>query len=38
MKLNSEIFREYDIMGVVDKDLNPEVVEEIGRAFGPLTG
>lgn len=38
MKLNSEIFREHDIRGVVDKDLDPEVVEEIGRAFGAYIG
>lgn len=32
--LNPNIFREYDIRGVVEKDLTPEVVEDIGRAFG----
>ena len=34
MKVNPEIFRAYDIRGVVDKDLNPEVAELIGKAFG----
>jgi len=32
--VNPNIFREYDIRGVVEKDLTPEVVEDIGRAFG----
>jgi len=30
------IFREYDIRGVVDKDLTEEGVEQIGRAFGTM--
>ncbi len=34
MKINSYIFRGYDIRGVVDKDLNPEIVECIGKAYG----
>src|SRR4030042_5545618 len=34
MKINPFIFRGYDIRGEVDKDLNPEIVENIGRAFG----
>ncbi|MEW6327520.1 MAG: phosphomannomutase/phosphoglucomutase [Thermodesulfobacteriota bacterium] len=28
------IFREYDIRGIVDKDLTEEVVRDIGRAYG----
>lgn len=32
--MNLEIFREYDIRGVVEKDLTPDVVEKLGRAFG----
>ncbi len=32
--VNRQIFREYDIRGVVEKDFPPEVVESIGRAFG----
>lgn len=34
--MNKEIFREYDIRGVVTDDLTPEVVENIGRAFGTV--
>ena len=30
----SEIFKAYDIRGVVDKSLSPAVVEQIGRALG----
>ena len=29
-----EIFREYDIRGVVGRDLDAEAAEAIGRAFG----
>lgn len=31
--INPYIFREYDIRGVVDKDLSDEVVENIGKGF-----
>lgn len=34
MDINHQIFREYDIRGVVDKDLTPEIVKRIGKAFG----
>ena len=34
MKINPYIFRGYDIRGEIDKDLNPEIVECIGKAFG----
>lgn len=34
MKVNPFIFRGYDIRGLVDIDLNPEIVELIGRAYG----
>jgi len=34
--MNKDIFREYDIRGIVDKDLTPEVVESIGRAYGSV--
>ena len=34
MKVNSEMFREYDIRGVYGVDLNEEVAYLIGRAFG----
>ncbi len=30
------IFREYDIRGIVETDLTPEVVEKIGRAYATL--
>jgi phosphomannomutase/phosphoglucomutase len=35
-ELNPEIFRAYDIRGVVDETLTPEVVYSIGRAIGSL--
>ncbi len=31
-----EIFREYDIRGVVDRDLTEDVVHDIGRAYGTI--
>ena len=34
MKINPYMFRGYDIRGRVDEDLNPEIVEHIGMAFG----
>jgi len=34
MKINYNIFRNYDIRGVVDKDLDTEIVEKIGKAYG----
>jgi len=34
MKVNPYIFRGYDIRGLVDVDLNPEIAEHIGKAFG----
>ena len=36
MKLPAEIFRTYDIRGVVGKSLTADVVREIGRALGSL--
>lgn len=33
-KINPGIFREYDIRGIVDRDLDEEVYETIGKAFG----
>jgi len=36
--MNREIFREYDIRGLVNKDLTYGVVETIGRAFGSYIG
>ncbi len=32
--LSQHIFREYDIRGVVGKDLTPTLAESVGRAFG----
>jgi phosphomannomutase/phosphoglucomutase len=34
MFMNSHIFREYDIRGVVDKDLTDATVLDLGRSFG----
>lgn len=34
MSINPLIFREYDIRGVVDKDITPEVARQIGLGFG----
>ncbi|MCP2519228.1 phosphomannomutase/phosphoglucomutase [Candidatus Aminicenantes bacterium AC-335-A11] len=34
MKINPEIFRKYDIRGVVDKDLTPKIVEILGKGIG----
>jgi phosphomannomutase / phosphoglucomutase len=30
------IFREYDIRGIVERDLTPDVVERVGRAFATM--
>lgn len=34
MKVNPEIFRGYDLRGLVDEDLSPELAEHLGKAFG----
>ncbi|OGT21592.1 MAG: phosphoglucomutase [Gammaproteobacteria bacterium RIFCSPHIGHO2_02_FULL_42_13] len=34
MNIDPTIFRAYDIRGIVDKTLTPEVVEKIGQAIG----
>ncbi len=34
MKINEAIFRDYDIRGVVDKDINGDFAEIFGKAFG----
>ena len=36
MDVNSSIFRAYDIRGVVETDLRPDVVYLIGKAVGTL--
>ncbi|MDQ5987769.1 MAG: Phosphomannomutase/phosphoglucomutase [Syntrophus sp. SKADARSKE-3] len=34
MKLNPEVFREYDVRGVVDRDLNEDTVYQLGLSVG----
>jgi len=34
IKINPQIFREYDIRGVVGKDITEEIIENIGKAYG----
>ncbi len=34
LQFNPQIFREYDIRGVVNKDLTPDIVRTLGRGFG----
>ena len=34
--MNPHIFREYDIRGLVDKDLTAEVVEQLGKGLGTV--
>jgi len=34
MKINPQIFREYDIRGVVGKDLTPDIARTLGQGFG----
>jgi len=36
MQINPEIFREYDIRGIVENDLTPPKVELIGKAIGTV--
>jgi phosphomannomutase / phosphoglucomutase len=36
MQIDPTIFREYDIRGTVDKNLNEEFAEILGRAYGSL--
>jgi phosphomannomutase/phosphoglucomutase len=33
MDVNPRIFREYDVRGIVDRDLTPEVVETLGKGY-----
>jgi len=33
-RINPDIFREYDIRGIVNKDLNENILETIGKAYG----
>jgi phosphomannomutase/phosphoglucomutase len=32
--MNPEVFREYDVRGLVDRDLTPDFARELGRAIG----
>ncbi|HEY7527658.1 MAG TPA: phosphomannomutase/phosphoglucomutase, partial [Candidatus Deferrimicrobiaceae bacterium] len=32
--INPHIFREYDVRGIVDKDLTPDTVRTLGKGFG----
>jgi phosphomannomutase/phosphoglucomutase len=32
--MNPEVFREYDVRGLVDRDLNPDFAHTLGRAIG----
>ena len=34
MQINPQIFWEYDIRGVVNKDLTPDIVRTLGQGFG----
>jgi phosphomannomutase/phosphoglucomutase len=34
--LNPHIFRAYDVRGLVGADINPDVFEQVGRAYGTL--
>jgi len=34
MKVNPNMFRGYDLRGIVGKDLSPEIAEHLGKAFG----
>jgi phosphomannomutase/phosphoglucomutase len=34
MSINPQIFREYDIRGMVNKDLTPDIVRILGKGFG----
>ncbi|MGH7577236.1 MAG: phosphomannomutase/phosphoglucomutase [Longimicrobiales bacterium] len=33
MSINPRIFREYDVRGIIDRDLTEDVAERVGRAF-----
>ena len=38
MKVNPNIFRGYDLRGLVGKDLSPELALHLGKAHGTLSG
>ena len=35
-QVNKFMFRGYDLRGVVNEDLTPEIVEHLGRAHGTM--
>ena len=36
MKVNSQVFRAYDIRGIVNEELSDELVKKLGKAIGTL--
>ena len=36
MKVNSQVFRAYDIRGIVQKELSDELIEKLGQAIGTM--
>ncbi len=38
MQVPAHIFREYDIRGLVDEEITPELVRSLGRAFATFAG
>ena len=34
MKVNSQVFRAYDIRGIVGTELSDELIEKLGKAIG----
>ncbi len=36
MDVNAQIYRQYDVRGIVGRDLTPEVAELLGRGYGTL--
>jgi len=32
--INPQIFRQYDVRGIVGQDLTPEVVQQLGKGYG----
>ena len=34
--MNENIFREYDIRGIVDNDFNENLIISLGKAFGTI--
>ena len=36
MKVPKSMFRQYDVRGIVDRELTPELARALGRAFGSV--